>query len=178
MILAMGRLVPQKDYPTLLTAFAKLKGTPVLLVLGEGPLRSELEEQARALRIADRVHLVGFRSQPDEYLAYADLFVLASRFEGFPNVLTEALALGRTAVATDAPGGAGEILEGGQYGYLTPVGNAEALAEALQHGLDEPIQAAVARGRAEQFAVENVAGLYEGLFATAISRRRQAFGMR
>jgi glycosyltransferase involved in cell wall biosynthesis len=98
-------MVGQKDYPTLLRAFARLEGAPRLLILGEGPLRAELEALCLSLGIAGRVHMPGFRNRPEAFLARADLFVLSSRFEGFPNVIAEALALGRTVVATDAPGG-------------------------------------------------------------------------
>lgn len=171
-ILAMGRMVGQKDYPTLLRAFARLEGAPRLLILGEGPLRAELEALCLSLGIAGRVHMPGFRNRPEAFLARADLFVLSSRFEGFPNVIAEALALGRTVVATDAPGGGGEILGSGAFGYLVPVGDVAALARAMARALAEPVDPARARARAADFAIEAVARRYEALFARAMEHRQ------
>lgn len=171
-ILAMGRLVAQKDYPTLLKAFAQVEGE--LLILGEGPERAMLEGLCRSLGIAHRVHMPGFRKHPEAYLAQADVFVLSSRFEGFPNVVAEALALGRTVVATDAPGGAGEILGHGVFGRLVEVGDVAGLRLALKEALADPIDPAHARARAGDFAVETVALRYEALFVRAMERRARA----
>lgn len=137
-ILASGRLTRQKDFQTLLRAFARVRGKrPVrLIVLGEGKQRSELESLARQLGIADDVDLVGFVSNPYPYMRRADLFVLSSRWEGLGMVLVEALALGVPAVSTDCPSGPREILEDGRYGALVPVGDEEAMASAIQSALD------------------------------------------
>ncbi|GMM61966.1 glycosyltransferase [Novosphingobium pituita] len=171
-IVAMGRMVAQKDYPTLLRAFARLEGAPHLLILGEGPLRAELEALCLSLGIAGRVHMPGFRNRPEACLARADLFVLSSRFEGFPNVIAEALALGRTVVATDAPGGGAEILGSGAFGHLVPVGDVAALARAMARALADPVDPARARERARDFAIEAVSRRYEALFARAMEHRR------
>jgi glycosyltransferase involved in cell wall biosynthesis len=169
-LVAVGRLVPQKDYPTLVRALANLKSSPMLVVLGEGPLRQEIVQLAEALGVGDRVLLLGFKHNPADYVAHADVFVLTSLFEGFPNVVAEALALGKTVVATDAPGGTAEILQNGECGYLAPVGEADAIATAIQRALNEPIAEVKARARAAEFRVDAIAARYESIFATAMER--------
>ncbi len=171
-LVAVGRLVQQKDYPTLVRALAKVGGDVQLAVLGEGPLRPEITQLAAELGVADRLHLLGFKHNPSDYVAHADVFVLTSRFEGFPNVVAEALALGKTVVATDAPGGAAEILQDGACGYLAPVGDVDAVAEAIRRALDTPIPPAQARARAGEFRVDAVALRYESIFAAALERGR------
>ncbi len=83
--------------------------------------------------------LPGFRTNPYPFLARADLFVLSSRWEGSPNVLTEAMALGTPVVATDCPSGPHELLDGGRYGPLVPVGDTQALSRAIAETLDHPL---------------------------------------
>jgi len=123
-VVAAGRLQRQKDFPTLLRAFARLRqGRPCrLLILGDGSRRNRLlalsHELGLATGPAGDIDLPGFVSNPYSYLARAALFVLSSAWEGSPNVLTEALALGRPVVATDCPSGPREILAGGRYGAL------------------------------------------------------------
>ncbi|RAL21122.1 glycosyl transferase [Lujinxingia litoralis] len=139
LVLAVGRLTPAKDYPNLLDAMARLKQTHSarLLILGEGELRAELEARIADLGLEQDVAMPGFVSNPYACMARADVCVLSSRWEGFGNVLVEALAVGAPVVATDCPGGPGEILEGGRWGRLVPVGDALALARALGEALDE-----------------------------------------
>jgi glycosyltransferase involved in cell wall biosynthesis len=141
LILAAGRLTVQKDFATLLRAFARVRSQlPCrLIILGEGRLRRELQALAAGLGIAEHVDLPGFRPNPYGFMAAADLFVLSSAWEGSPNVLTEALALGRPVVATDCPSGPREILQDGRFGPLVPVGDAPALAEAMLHTLQRPL---------------------------------------
>ena len=99
-VCAVGSLSYQKGFDLLLSAFARLSDTSLhLVILGEGPLRSELEKQIRVLGIEERVHLPGFVKDPVNIIAQADLFVLSSRWEGFPNVLLEALSTGVPIVA-------------------------------------------------------------------------------
>jgi glycosyltransferase involved in cell wall biosynthesis len=140
LIVGAGRLEEQKDFPTLLAAFARLRADrPArLVILGEGAWRERLLQQARHLGIAADVDLPGFQTNPYAFLARADLFALSSRWEGSPNVLTEAMALGTPVVATDCPSGPREILDGGRYGPLVPVGDADALAAGLARALDAP----------------------------------------
>jgi len=138
-ILAVGRLEPQKDYHTLLDAFARLCADRDvrLVILGEGRMRTELEQRISSLNLQDSVELVGFQSNPFGWMAACDVYVMSSRFEGFPNSLAQAMACGARVVSTDCPTGPYEILEGGKWGRLVQMGDAAALAEALAASLDE-----------------------------------------
>ncbi|HET7354732.1 MAG TPA: glycosyltransferase [Gaiellaceae bacterium] len=135
---AMGRLRPQKDFPTLLHAFAGVRARrPARLVLlGEGSERAKLEALARQLGIAADVSLPGSVSNPYAFVARSVAFVLSSRWEGLPTVLVEAASCGVPVIATDCPSGPREILDGGRYGALVPVGDAEALAAAMECALE------------------------------------------
>ncbi len=136
--LAVGRLTEQKDFRTLLEAFALvLQRQPAarLVILGEGSLRAELEGLARTLAISDSVSMPGFSANPYPAMAAADVFVLSSRWEGSPGALIEAVACGTAAVATDCPSGPAQVLDDGRYGRLVPVGDANAMAEALDDAL-------------------------------------------
>jgi glycosyltransferase involved in cell wall biosynthesis len=139
-ILGAGRLTRQKDFATLIRAFAEVRARrPCLLILlGEGSLRSRLEALASELNVRDDVSLPGFVANPYAWIARAHLFVLSSLWEGSPNVLTEALALGVPVVATDCPSGPREILKDGEYGTLVPMGDVSALARAMAATLDHP----------------------------------------
>lgn len=139
-IMGMGRLTAQKDFSSLLQAFAFLRRRQEarLIFLGEGPLREDLEREADELGIEAAVDLPGFVPDPLPWLARADLFVLSSRYEGLGNVLIEALAAGTPAVATDCPSGPREILEEGRLGELVPVGDPGALASAMERTLQAP----------------------------------------
>jgi glycosyltransferase involved in cell wall biosynthesis len=132
-LLAVGRLAPQKDFTCLLRAFAQVRAstTARLLILGEGPERARLEALARDLGVADDVMLPGWVGNPYPYMARADLFVLSSRWEGLPTVLIEALYCGLRIVATDCPSGPREILDEGRFGALVPVGDPDALAAEI-----------------------------------------------
>lgn len=139
-ILSIGRLKPQKDFPTLLKAFAKVKQNlkqAKLIILGEGFLRQELEDLAVELKIEKDVDLAGFKQNTYPFIANADLFVSTSLYEGLPNVLIEAFALNRKIIATDAVGGSAEILGYGLYGTLVPVGNPDLIAEAIERILKD-----------------------------------------
>jgi len=136
--LAVGRLAPQKDFGTLLRAFARvLERRPArLLILGEGPERPSLEALVPELGLEGSVDLAGRVLNPYPYMRRAGVFVLSSRWEGLPSVLIEALYCGVPIVATDCPSGPVEILEGGEHGRLVPVGDPEALAEGIAAALD------------------------------------------
>lgn len=131
--LAVGRLEPAKDYPTLLAALARLGAAPAhrLYVAGGGSLRSELEARAETLGVAERVRFLGARSDVPRLLAAADAVVLSSAHEGMPNALMEAGAAARPAVATDV-GGVREVLRDGEGGLVVPPGDPEALAEGMR----------------------------------------------
>ena len=162
MILAVGRLSDAKDFPTLLKAIVRMneKRKVKCIILGEGELREKLQGMIEQLSLSGTVDLHGFVGNPYAYLAKADLFVLSSRREGFPNVLVEAMACGTPVVATDCPSGPAEILENGKYGPLVPVGDAQALADAMLRTLDDHLPAETLIARAEEFSVEKIADQY------------------
>lgn len=137
-VMAMGRLTRQKDFPTLLKAFAIVakQRTCRLMIIGEGRDRQELQRLAVHEGIDDRVEMIGFKSNPYGYLRQASLFVLSSAWEGSPNALTEALALGIPVVATDCPSGPREILDGGRIAPLVDVGDYQAMAAMMMLMLD------------------------------------------
>ncbi len=158
-LLAAGRFTEQKDFSTLLRAFAGLRGRrPArLILLGEGPLRARLEAEAQTLGVAGDVAFPGFQANPYAWMGRADAFVLSSAWEGSPTVLTEAMALGRQVVATDCPSGPREILAGGSVAPLVPVGDPRRLADAMEEVLARPrdpekIRAATADYTAEASA--------------------------
>jgi glycosyltransferase involved in cell wall biosynthesis len=165
LILAIGRLTPQKDFATLIRAFDVLLNSSArpatLVIAGEGPQRAALESLASELGIRQHVHLPGWIGNPFPIYKAADAFVLSSRFEGMPNVILEALAFGLPVVATDCPSGPREILVDGSLGDLVPIGDPATMAArldaALAHGKDERRRAHVAR----HFALDVVADKYE-----------------
>lgn len=165
--LAVGRLTEQKDFPTLIKAFALLRKERLarLLILGEGESRPELELMINILDIAEDVSLPGFTNNPFAYMYNASAFVLSSRWEGLANVLIEAMACACPVIATDCPNGPKEILEAGKYGALVPVGNAVALYRAMLEILDNPIGKDVLVQRAMFFSVEKSANEYLTLFS-------------
>lgn len=160
-VLAAGRLIAQKDFATLLEAFARLRRErPArLLILGEGPLREALTQQSLRLGIAADVDLPGFEINPFAAMRTASVFVLSSRFEGLPGVLIQAMACGARVVSTDCESGPREVLEGGRWGALVTVGDAAALAAALAATLDDSNPPDV-RLRAAAFSVERAVTRY------------------
>jgi glycosyltransferase involved in cell wall biosynthesis len=137
-ILGVGRLTRQKDFLTLVRAFAELRRRRCarLIILGEGEDRPTLEALVAELGLHDDVSLPGFRDDAPAYMARSALFVLSSAWEGLPTVLIEALAVGTPVVSTDCPSGPREILQEGRLGALVPVGDAGALAMAMERALD------------------------------------------
>lgn len=162
-VLAVGRLTLQKDFETLLRAFGKAaKQRPMrLMILGEGELRNNLESLVAELGLNQVVALPGFVDNPYAYMKRADMFVLSSRWEGFGNVLVEAMACGAPVISTDCPSGPAEILENGKWGKLVPVGDADALALAMLDTLEHP-GLSPAR-RAMDFSVAKAADAYLAL---------------
>lgn len=136
-VLAVGRLTAQKDFGSLVRAFAIVRRMmPVrLMILGEGEHRSVLEELVRDKMLTADVALPGFDPNPYKYMRRAAVFVLSSLWEGLPTVLIEALAVGTAVVSTDCQSGPAEILEGGKWGRLVPVGDVQALASAIRESL-------------------------------------------
>lgn len=162
-VLAAGRLAPEKDFETLLRAFgrAREKRRLRLMILGEGELRSSLEALTEKLGLKEDVALPGFIDNPFAYMRQADVFVLSSRWEGFGNVLVEAMACGVPVISTDCPSGPAEILENGKWGRLVPVGDADALAQAMLDTLENPRPSPAQR--AMHFSVDRAADAYLSL---------------
>jgi glycosyltransferase involved in cell wall biosynthesis len=139
-IMGVGRLVAQKDFPNLIWAFAEVRSRidARLMILGEGPDRAKLEQLVTELELGEWVSLPGFVKDPVSLMARAATFALSSVREGLPTVLIEALATGVPVVSTDCESGPREILRGGELGRLVPVGDSAALAEAITAALSEP----------------------------------------
>jgi glycosyltransferase involved in cell wall biosynthesis len=176
-VLACGRMAEQKDYPTLIRAFADLRRRrPArLVILGEangrgkaGHLRGALLHLARDLGVASDVGLLGYAENPYAYMARATVFALSSKFEGFGNALVEAMACGCPVVSTDCPVGPREILDAGRYGDLVPVGDSGAMAAAIERVIGGRRVAASVRERAALFTASSAADAYlDALFGDA-----------
>ena len=166
-VLTVGRLAHQKDHATLLRAFARLRERrPVRLAIGgKGSPKqvARIHELADQLGIRTDVEVLGFLPNPVPYMARAAVFALSSRFEGFPNVLLEALAAGTPVVSTDCPSGPREILDDGVYGPLVGVGDDAALAEAIARTLDDPPASERLKARAARFDYAAAIARYEGV---------------
>ncbi|MEM8947866.1 MAG: glycosyltransferase [Pseudomonadota bacterium] len=174
-ILGVGRLTEQKNFPLLIRAFAELRRTRTarLMILGEGKLRDELRRLADDTGHGDNIALPGFVDNPFAYMSQAAVFALSSDWEGLPTVLIEAMACGASVVSTDCPSGPDEILEGGSLAPLTPPGDVSAFAQALATALDRqrPIQPLIAR--AEAFSTDAALDHYlEAAFPEAPRQRR------
>lgn len=163
-ILAIGRLTEAKDFSTLIRAFSlmRAKHGARLLILGEGEMRGALQGVVDECGLtSDEVQMPGFVSNPFAYLSRSAAFVLSSRWEGFGNVLVEALACGAPVISTDCPSGPREILEDGLWGQLVPAGDVQALAQAMDFVLSSPKeQLPDARGRAKEFDQERAVDAY------------------
>ena len=161
-IVGAGRLTPEKDFPTLIRAFGRVRRERHcrLMILGEGPLQPELESLIAELGLAASVSLLGFCANPFAYMKRASLFVMSSAWEGSGNVLVEALALGIPSVSTDCPYGPRETLADGKYGPLVPVGDHEALARAMLETLNNPLPSDFLRQAVTEFTIEYSAQRY------------------
>jgi glycosyltransferase involved in cell wall biosynthesis len=168
-IVAVGRLSAQKDFATLLRAFAMLPRPDVrLAIYGEGPERTDLERLAEQLGVAGRVDWRGYIREPWNAYASGRCLVLSSQNESFGNVVVEALASGIAVVST-ACGGPGEILDGGRFGMLVPIGDAGALSDAIARTLEKPGDPAPRIARAQHFAVPTITGRYLEMFEDVLS---------
>ena len=164
-LLAIGRLEPQKDFATLLRAFSRVRQNrdTRLIILGDGQQRPALEQLRDELDLRQHVAMPGFAANPYAYLARSAMLVMSSAHEGLPTVLIEALACGTPVVSTDCPSGPHEILKGGELGPLVPVGDDAALAEAIERTLEKPIASDNLRQRGADFSIRQSLDHYEGL---------------
>lgn len=167
-ILGIGKLEPQKDFPNLIHAFAKVRQSQHarLVILGWGPDRPQLEALVKELGLEADVDLLGYVQNPYAYIARSTVFVLSSAWEGLPTVLIEAMALGKPVVSTDCESGPSEILADGKYGFLTPVGGSEALASAILEvlsGNPKPIESMWL----DQFGLESATQKYLNILGIA-----------
>ncbi len=173
LVVAVGRLALQKDYPTLLTAFAQLhqrRPNARLAIVGEGKDLAELTEQARGLGISEVIEFVGFDANPYRWMAACKVFVLTSLWEGLPTVIIEAMACGATIVATDSPSGPRQIIgSDGKLGYLAPMKAPEAIAAQLEKALDAPISPALLHQEAEKYSEQAALNLFTRISAEALA---------
>lgn len=166
-IISVGRLEPQKNVQLLLEAFDRLRAARPcrLIIVGGGSELQRLQSQARLLCAADDVDLVGYQDNPYRFLRRASVFALPSRWEGFGNVLVEALALGVPVVACDCPSGPAEILDGGRLGPLVPVDDSAALAAGIARCLDDPVSSSVLIDAAGRYSADEIARQYLSVLA-------------
>jgi len=177
-VVAMGRMVPQKGFDLLIEAFARSASSRPewsLVILGDGEERKSLVALAEGLGIADRVCMPGRVKEPAEYLRGSEIFVLSSRYEGFPNALCEAMALGLPVISTDCPSGPSDIVRDGIDGLLVPTGSAEAISVAISRLMADASErrrlATAAAEITERFGVELVMRLWEAALGTSALRR-------
>jgi len=162
-ILNVGSMKPMKNHATLIDAFDRVTNSREarLVLIGEGGSRKALVDRVNELGISSKVDFLGEKTNPYQFMAAASVFVLSSRYEGLGNVLIEALACGCPVVSTDCPYGPAEVLENGEFGKLVPVGDPEALADAILSTLDAPTDPTRLKARASDFRVSAAADQYE-----------------
>jgi len=161
-VINVGSLKWQKNHALLIKAFAKLLEhiDAELVIVGDGELRSQLEELIAGLDLQDYVTLVGFKKDVAAEYIRADLFVLSSNCEGFGNVIVEAMSAGVPVVSTDCQSGPREILAEGKYGTLVPIDDVDALAKAMLKSLQQPHDGQLLKNRAADFSLEKIANQY------------------
>lgn len=166
-ILGVGRLSPEKDFPTLIRAFALVRQqrSARLMILGDGEQRSTLEALVQSLGLEQEVALPGFVENPYAYMSRSAVLVLSSVSEAFGNVIVEAMAVGTPVISTCArQGGPLEILEDGRYGKLVSVADVSALAHAILATLNEPIDPDLLQQRSQTFFVDRIVNQYLEVF--------------
>lgn len=174
-ILSVGRLVEQKGYDILIKAYSEMlkKGHKIdLVILGDGPLRYNLLSLCEELGCEESVHILHFRKNVYDYYQRCELFALSSRFEGFGNVIVEALAFGKPVVATTCEGGPHYILKEGDNGILVPVGDIMALRDAMLNIVEGKIMfdAKKQKERARYFSIERVSEEYKKIIMRRMNK--------
>ena len=176
-LIAMGRLDEQKHFDLLLQAFSTLKDNHpewTLTILGEGKLRAQLEDLRDHLGLKDRVYLPGVVKNPHDFLRQADIFVMSSRFEGFPNAICEAMACGLPVISTDCPSGPREIIREGVDGNLVPTEDVLALSNAMQNlMLNESLRNHLAQNALEitdRFGLERIMAMWDKILQEVAHR--------
>lgn len=161
-IMGVGRLSSEKDFPTLIKAFsiARSRQPMRLIIIGEGPQKENLSSLVDSLGLTADIDLPGFAANPYALISRAAVLAMSSKNEGSPNALVEALACGTQVVSTDCPGGPSETLACGRYGRLVPVGEPEMMAQALLEALDSPIPITDLTRRAQDYTAEKSAEKY------------------
>lgn len=163
MLLTVGRLSEQKDHLTLIKAFGIFKqthGNAVLFIIGTGPLQSMLQNYINNKGLADCIFLMGFQANPYKWIVNCDVFILSSIYEGFGNVIVEAMALGKTIVSTDCPSGPAEILQDGALGYLCPVNDPVSMSASIEKALQKPVDANILTQSANQYTINEIVKKY------------------
>lgn len=176
-LISMGRFVPEKGFDLLLKAFAKLKDNYpewTLTILGDGKLRPELESLRNQLGLSDRVYFPGMVNDIYAFLQQADIFIMSSRFEGFPNAICEAMACGLPVISTDCPSGPREIIRDGIDGILVPNEDISALAAAIEklisHEQERNALAVRALEVTERFSIKKIMGMWEETLIQVIEK--------
>lgn len=172
-IYTAGRLTFQKGYDLLFQAFALIKRSDIqLVILGDGPEKENLVNLAKELKIESRIIWKGWVSEPLKEMAKGDLFVLPSRFEGFPNALCEAMSIGLPSISFDCPSGPAEIIRNEENGILVPPENIEELVKAMQRLIgDSSLRRTLgenAKKITEELSIEKIAGLWEKVIQEVI----------
>jgi glycosyltransferase involved in cell wall biosynthesis len=165
-ILSIGRLAPQKNFPFLLESFGKIyqnHPNTRLVIIGEGSEHTRLMNLASQLAIREAFKIIPFQQNIFPYIKQCAVFALSSSWEGFGNVLVEALALGKPIVSTNCPGGPKTILGDGKYGMLIPLNNLDAFSKALEHSLNNQANSDMLVARAKEFSVSFIAKMYLGV---------------
>lgn len=160
---SVGRLTAQKGFDVLIKGFSMFRNehkSGSLLILGEGEDRQKLEDLAKKMGVSEHVYMPGYVKTPALYVKYSDVFVCSSLWEGFGNVVVEALGVGAKIISTDCKSGPAEILEDGKYGILVPVSSPESLKSAMQKQLEAPISRLEQIERAKDFSVSKIANEY------------------
>lgn len=173
-LISLGRLVPQKNYFSALKAISLIKeDIGCYVILGKGEQDMQLKQYTKELALQDKVLFLGFHENPYPFLTKADIFVLSSLFEGFPNVLLEAMACGLPCISTNCPSGPSEIIQNNETGLLVPVNDAATLAKAIKSLItDKTLRlklSEAAKIRAQDFSVPKITSQYEQVISHCLN---------